>query len=357
MTANHEIETGLRQTAERLLREKKVDLLLGYEKASLPFRTTPLFLTAAEEAERLVWNPFCTANLTVYLPRLFKAPADAREAKSAPPPPRVGVVLKGCDARSVVALIQERQVARENLVLVGIGCPGVADVQKAERALGGHEALGAGEDAQGNIRAVVEDGTEITLRREEILADACLECQSPMPSICDLVLGGPVEGNRTDAARRRTAEFESKPPDARWARFQEMLSRCIRCNACRQACPMCYCKECLLDQARPRLIGAGTDISDVAIYHLVRALHTAGRCTECGACARACPMRIDARLLARKLCLEAEDLYGYRAGQAADATPLLSAFAMDDPQDFLTEPSPSAASSPAEEVEQARRAK
>ena len=101
---------------------------------------------------------------------------------------------------------------------------------------------------------------------------------------------------------------------------------------------MCYCKDCLLDQTRPRWVGAGTDISDVTLYHLVRAFHMAGRCTECGACARACPMGIDARLLVRKLNLEVEDLFGYRPGAAVDAAPLLSAFTMDDPQEFLTEP-------------------
>ena len=101
---------------------------------------------------------------------------------------------------------------------------------------------------------------------------------------------------------------------------------------------MCYCKECLLDQTRPSWVGAGTDISDVTIYHLVRASHLAGRCTECGACVRACPMGIDTRLLVRKMSQEVEDLYGYRPGEAIDATPPLSAFAMDDSQDFLTEP-------------------
>jgi ferredoxin len=338
MTVSHEIETCLREVAGNLLREKKVNLFLGHEKASLPLRTTPLFLTAGEEARRLVWNPFCTANLAVYLPRLFRAPADAREAKVALPPPTVGVVLKGCDTRSVVALIQERQVRRENLVLVGIACPGMVDARKAERALGEHEALGAGEDVQGNLRAVVEDGTEITLRRDQIVADACLECRSPTPSLYDMMLGAPVEAKEPDAARRRTAEFESKPSDVRWARFQEVFSKCIRCNACRQACPMCYCKDCLLDQTRPRWIGAGTNLSDVAIYHLMRAFHMAGRCTECGACTRACPMGIDTRLLVRKLTLEVEDLYAYRPGEAIDATPPLSAFAMDDPQEFLTEP-------------------
>ena len=346
MTASHDIETRLRETAEGYLGVKKVDLFLGYEKGSLPFRTTPVFVTAPEEAGRLAWNPFCAANLAVYLPRLFKAPADAREAKAASLP-TVAVVVKGCDARSVVALIQEHQVPREKLVLIGVACPGMVDARKAENVLGDREALGAGEDAGGNIRAVVEDGTEVTLRREQVLADACLECRSPTPILYDVLLGTPglpaspdgrAEPREAGAARRRIAEFESKPPEGRWAGFRQMVSKCIRCNACRQACPMCYCRDCLLDQARPRWVGAGTDFSDVAIFHLLRAFHMAGRCTECGACARACPMGIDARLLARKLGQEVEDLYGYRPGEAIDATPPLSAFAMDDPQEFLTEP-------------------
>jgi len=338
MSDSHEIEARLRETAEMLLGDKKVSLFLGFEKASLPFRTTPLFLSDAEEAQRLAWNPFCTANLSVYLSRLFKAPADARAAKAAPRPPTVAVVLKGCDIRSVVALLQERQVPRENLVLVGIACPGMVDRRKAEKALGEHDALGAGENAHGDIRTVVEDGTEVTLRREDVMADACRECRSPTPAIHDILLGTPVEGKQTDAARRRTAEFESIPLDARWARFQEAISTCIRCNACRQACPMCYCKTCLFDQDRPRWVGAGTHISDITLYHLIRAFHMAGRCTECGACERACPMGIDVRLLERKMCAEVEDLYGYRPGEAIDAAPVLSSFSVDDPQDFITEP-------------------
>ncbi len=339
MTNSHEIETRLRETAESLLREKRVSLFIGYEKASLPFRTAPLFLTAPEETERLVWNPFCTMNLAVYLPKLFKAPADAREAKAAPRPPKVGLVVKGCDARSVIALIQERQVPRESLVLVGIACPGVVDRRKAERALDGHEALGAGEDARGNVHAVVDDGTEVTLRRETILADACLECRAPTPALRDVLLGDPVEGRQADAARRRTTDFESKPLDARWARLQDTFSACVRCNACRQACPLCAgCKTCLMDQTRPRWLGAGTDPSDVLAYHLLRAFHLAGRCTECGACARACPLGLDVRLLSRKMSQEVEDLYGYRPGEAPDATPVLSTFSLDDPQDFITEP-------------------
>jgi ferredoxin len=337
MTVDHGIEARLRRTAGQLLRDKKVDLFLGYEKTRLPFRTAPLFLTSPEDAERLAWNPFSTTNLAVYLPRLFARPSDPRKAAEARMP-TVGIVVKGCDTRSVVTLIQEGQVPREKLLLVGIACPGMADRRKAEAALNGHEALGAGEDTEGNVHVVVDDGTEVVLRRQDIVAAACLECRFPTPSIHDELLGPPVEAKTPDVARRRAAEFESQPLAARWTQLQAMLSQCIRCNACRQACPLCYCKECVLDQNRPRWIGAGTDLSDVTIYHLVRALHLAGRCSECGACERACPLGIDTRLLVRKLNQKVEDLYGYRSGEAVDATPLLSAFAMDDPQDFLTEP-------------------
>lgn len=337
MTPSHEIEARLRETAEELLREKKVDIFLGYEKATLPFRTTPLFLTSSSEVKRLAWNPFCTANLAVYLPRLFAAPANEKEAEEMEQP-TVGIVLKGCDTRAAAVLIQERQVPRDKLVLVGVACGGMVDRRRVEVTLDKHDALGAGEDANGNVHAVVEDGTEVTLPREDIIATACLECRSATPSIYDVLLGEPVEAKDPDAARRHTAELESKALDARWAHLQETFSKCIRCNACRQACPMCYCKECLMDQARPRWLGAGTDFSDIAIYHLVRALHLAGRCTECGACQRACPMGIDTRLLVCKLNQEVEDLYGYTPGEAIDKTPPLSDFAMDDPQDFLTEP-------------------
>jgi ferredoxin len=284
-----------------------------------------------------VWNAFCAQNLAVYLPQLFAIPTNVSKGK-APPPPTVGIVVKGCDARSVAVLIQERQVPRDKLVLVGVACPGMVDRRKAERALGAHEALGAGEDAQGNIHAVVEDGSEITLQREKIAADACAECRFPTPSLHDTLLGTPVEARDASAVRRRAAELESKPLDGRWAYFRAELSNCIRCNACREACPMCYCKDCLLDQTRPRWVSAGTDISDAMLYHLTRAFHMAGRCTECGACARACPMGIDTRLLIRKVNLEVEELYGYRPGEKIDATPPLSASAMEDPQTFLTEP-------------------
>ncbi len=334
MTESLQIESALRETARRLLSEEKVSLFIGYEKGTLPFRTAPLFLSRAEEAERLVWNPFCTANLAVYLPRLFRAAAQAKGDRAPP----VGIVLKGCDLRSVAVLQQERQVDRERLVLVRVACGRMVDRRKAEEALGGRRALGAGEGVDGDVHVVVDDGTEVTLPRADITTDSCLECHGVTPQIPDIVLGAPADGQGMEAARRRVSEFASQPGASRWVRFTQTLSACIRCNACRQACPLCSCATCMFDQTMPRWIGAGNDASDIAIYHLTRALHLAGRCTGCGACERACPLGIDVRLLGRMLCAEVEDLYGYRPGEAVDTAPLLSTFAADDPQEFVTEP-------------------
>jgi len=336
MTPSEEIEARLRETAEQLLRDKKVDIFLAHGKASLPFRTTPLFITSPEDAERLVWNPFCAMNLAVYLPRLFVRPANAKEAENLEQP-TIGMVVKGCEARSVAVLIQEHQIPRDKLVLVGVACGGMADRRKAAAALDGRDPLSVAEDADGNLRVTVAGDQEVALPREDVLAVACTECRRPTPELVDVLIGDGVEGKAADLTRSRTEQFGSQDLDARWAALREALGDCIRCNACRQACPMCYCRECLLDQTTPRWIGAGTDPSDVVIYHLVRAFHLAGRCTECGACTRACPMGIDTRLLIRKLNQDVEDLYGYTPGESTDATGPLSAFAMSDPEDFLTE--------------------
>ena len=145
---------------------------------------------------------------------------------------------------------------------------------------------------------------------------------------------------RATAERKydKVTELEGKSSADKWQRFTGELSRCIRCNACRQACPNCYCKLCFADQTKPRWIGAGDDISDVLLYHLLRAYHQAGRCVGCDACVRACPMEIDLRLFNQKLAKEVETLFGYVPGISAEAPLPLCTFEQEDSQGFMTEP-------------------
>ena len=96
-----DLQQAIRDKARELLASGQVRLVLGYEAGSVPFRTAPAFIEAPVDVERLVWNPFCTNNLAVYVPTAAAAG-------------RVAVVAKGCDARSIVTLFQEHQVPRVN---------------------------------------------------------------------------------------------------------------------------------------------------------------------------------------------------------------------------------------------------
>jgi len=63
-----------------------------------------------DDAAKLIFDRTCENNLANYLHKL--------KGK------RVGIVVKGCDERSVVGLIQENQVSRDELVIIGAPCDG-----------------------------------------------------------------------------------------------------------------------------------------------------------------------------------------------------------------------------------------
>ena len=74
------------------------------------------------------------------------------------------------------------------------------------------------------------------------------------------------------------------------------------------------------------------------LYHIGRIFHQAGRCVECDACVRACPMNIDLRTFTQKLVKDTGELFGYVAGMSFEELPPLCTFKEDDNQDFITEP-------------------
>jgi len=314
-----DVQKKIREEARNLLAARKVDLVIGFEKGTIPCRTSPVFVHKEDDVGKLVWNSFCEMNLATYLTKIDKNK-------------KVAVVAKGCDSRSIVALLVEGQVKREKITVIGIPCQGMVDRRKIERKVEG-EILEA-EEENGKI-LVKGSSFEKVFKKEDYLYSSCRVCKHRNPSIYDILIGEKVKENTQVDEYADVIEYEKKSPDERWQYFEKEIGRCIRCYACRQACPTCYCEECFVDSSNPKWIDKGVDFSDLAIWHIIRAYHQAGRCVDCGSCERACPMEINLRFLTRKINKEVKDYFNFEAGLDPATPPPLATFSVEDRQDFI----------------------
>lgn len=329
----NEIESRLREKAAELFAGGGINLLIGYEKSSVPLRSRPFFCRDSKSIDKLVWNSFCWNNLAVYLPDLYSMNTKDDEA----PPLKTAIVGKGCDIRSIIGLVKEKQIPRKDIVIIGVPCRGVIDMRKIEAKLGNDCVIISTEETEAGLSIKKMSGETEVFDRAQILADDCIECHYPVSREADILIEGePIESGKEPFARVKS--FEALLIEERWKRFSEEISACIRCYACRQACPNCYCKICFIDQTKPRWVDMGNNQSDIMFYHIVRMFHQAGRCVECGACVRACPAGIDLREFAQKLSKDVKELFGYTPGLELDTMPPLCTFEQDDRQEFITEP-------------------
>ena len=328
------IQEEIRKTAAGLLADGKVDLVIGFAEGTLPMQATACFVTEPDAAQRLVWNSYCSNNLAVYLPVCFTP--DPR-VKEPPPPPNVAIIAKGCDGRSTVGLIKEKQVPRENLIIIAVPCEGMLDAAVVQQRLGTDE-IAAAEETSGTVTIKTDAGTETKFDRGELLAEACRFCSHRTAPVGDITIGEQSDAQREPEPDSGFEEFTKMSTADRWGRFTREISKCILCKACRSACPNCYCKVCFADQTRPNWIGSGDELRDVVFYHLGRMFHQAGRCVDCGACVRACPVGIDLRTFTYGLVEDAEQSFGYTAGLDLEQLAPLIGFSSEDPENFITEP-------------------
>ncbi len=318
----------IRDTLSKLLGSGRVEAAVGYEEGTVPLAARPVIIRLAEDAGKLVLEPFRSGGTALYVRRYLVERRGQRDFD----PEKAGklaVVARPCDIKAMINHIKEKQYAREDIYIIGVHCPGVVDRGKIFQHLGPYDIAEAA--VKDNVPVLKSrTGKKVEVPRDDALADVCARCLQRAPHDADETVGKEVPAPDTDPFAV-VAAHEKKTVDERWQWFETQMNRCIRCRACRQACPMCYCNTCFADQTNPAWIGQTAADPDVQGFHIGRLMHMAGRCVDCGLCETACPMNIPLTLLNRKLDQVIYDLFGYQSGMNPEEVPPLSTYNPDDP--------------------------
>jgi ferredoxin len=263
----------LKEKAKQLLESGDVKAVLGFEPGTKGARR-PAFARNAAQAARLVSGPGCDQNLASYVTH--------KEVKRLG---KVAVLATPNVLRALLQLMAERQIQEQDVLPLAVDAAG----EVVE--LGGAQAI------------------------EEYLA---------------------LQANPVSAQDRELLDRLGKMTRAeRWAFWQKELSRCIKCYACRNSCPMCYCEHCTMDCNRPQWVPVPSHGLGNLEYHMVRSMHLAGRCVQCGDCGRACPVGIPVHLLTFNAEETVHAQFGQGAGASAKLDYALSTFRPDDKETFI----------------------
>ena len=290
--------------AKELLEGGKVNCVLGWGRGEFGYDVTPTIFKSVEEMnEGFVYNDFCGTNFAKYL-----------VSKTQKLEGKILVFLKPCDTYSFNQLLTEHRFDREKVYAVGVPCEGMADLSKV-KAIAGEGISSVDFNEEGiTVTTLYNDGP-VTVKTVDVLLERCVNCKSKKHVAYDELLG--EEGEVINSSRfDEVARIEAMTPDERFAFWQNELSKCIRCNACRDACPACTCEKCVFDNPGSGVENkAPTTSFEEKMFHIIRAFHVAGRCTDCGECSRVCPQNIPLHLLNRKFIKDINEFYGeYQAG-------------------------------------------
>ncbi|MGN0730775.1 MAG: 4Fe-4S dicluster domain-containing protein [Treponema sp.] len=304
------MQEKLIEKAKALLAEGKVQKVLGWKKGLFDEDITPAVFTSAEELDKdFVFNKFCKANLSKYLvkitreievkkstTRMNNTMAKQRDpnAAQAPIPSEVVLVfLKPSDTYSFTQLLKENRITREDVYAIGVPCQDTLD------------------------------GGEL-----------CESCTGKKHVSCDELLGVDENEEASPNTKRmeEVSKLEAMTSEQRFEFWRNEFSRCIRCNACRNVCPACTCEKCVFDNNALYTTQKVAETSfEENLFHIIRAWHVAGRCTDCGECSRVCPQNIPLYLLNRKFIKDINEIYGeYQAGADMESKPAMITFKEDD---------------------------
>ena len=280
-----QIEERLKKETKMLLESGEVKVVLAYGKGYDEKHPVPYVAKNVADVEGIVFNEYCNHNMARYLVRY-------------PPGTKIAIAVKATDSRAVVQLIQEEKVKRDDLVLLGIPIHGMKNPKTGE---------------------VIDGKTTGGMYN---------------PILYDVLLNDDVHGHKV-SPYDVLDKYEAMDEDARWEFWKKELDKCIRCYACRKACPMCYCDPCFIDQSKPKWADKAPQSPGNMMYHLTRFHHLAGRCVDCGECSRACPVNIPLYLFHKKVAKECEEMFHQKAGMSIEDKPVLIDFRVEDSDKIL----------------------
>ena len=294
------VTKAIQGEAAGLFAAGQITALVGYAPGRRTGSVQPIIINDAADVGRLVFTQASVNNLAVYL---------TKAKKEIPRKGKIAVVVKGCDLKALVGLMGESQLQREDLYLIGVPCVGV-------------------------LASTVQPATLLTTTT---IAAKCCECDANLPRGCDFIpdVALPVQPPLEGRYSAEIARLEALTPAERWAYWKEQFAKCIKCYACRQVCPFCFCEQCLCDRNKPQMVETTPRPAGNTAWHIVRAMHLAGRCAGCAECERVCPMDIPLNLLNRKMAKEMKELFDYEAGFDVNEKGPLATYTEKDDQSFI----------------------
>ena len=312
------IEIKLKEKISGLFDE--LDVVIGYGKSNIAGRVNPVFIKEKSGLQNLIFNRFCINNLSVYPYYMTK------EFQG-----NIAVVLKPCDAKSIAQLISEELLDRKKIKSIVAGCSGAIDIKKIQKHIGGGRIVLLNQNGENmDINTADEN---FSLKTHGFYADKCYKCNIyDNPPYFDEFIENDeklIINSKEDFKEEPELlnKLENSNLDEILSFWEKEFSRCIRCYACRNICPMEICRDkCIAQLDSPHWQSGKINTEEGKFFQLIRIMHLAGRCTECGECERACPANIPLVTLMKKVNKEILRLFDFTPGMDAKAKPPLLTF-------------------------------